>query len=194
MIVEFANAWPVKKELPAFLFSSRSINTMPMPSRKFRCNHAYIDGANLHKGTMSLGWRVDYKKLYVWLKDKYRIKRAYIFLGYLPEFDRTYAKMSEAGFLVRFRDVTRDADNKIKGNCDTDMAVCSVRDVHESVFDKAVIVSGDGDFDCLIRYLQEKDKMAGILSPNKWCSILLLKTGAPIVYLDDFKEYVDFHR
>ena len=166
---------------------------MHIPSRKFRCNHAYIDGANLHKGTMSLGWRVDYKKFYVWLRDKYRIKRAYIFLGYLPEFDRTYARMSEAGFLVRFREITRDADGKIKGNCDTDMAVRCVRDVQESIFDQAVIISGDGDFDCLVRYLQEKDKMAGILSPNRWCSILLLKTGASLVYLDDFKEYVDFH-
>lgn len=162
-------------------------------SRKFPLNHAYIDGANLHEGTVSLGWRVDYKKFYVWLKEKYLIKRAYIFLGYRPEFERIYSKMSDAGFLIIFREITQDADGKIKGNCDTDMAVRSVRDVHESVFDQAIIVSGDGDFSSLVEYLQEKDKIAGVLSPNDKCSFLLRKTGVPITCLDDFKKYVSFN-
>jgi len=161
-------------------------------SKRYRCNHAYIDGANLHKGAESLGWQIDYKKFYVWLKDKYRIKRAYIFMGYRPGFGKMYARMREAGFLVRFKEVIVTPDGKIKGNCDTDMAVRSVQDVYESVFDQAIIVSSDGDFYSLVEYLKGKDKMASVLSPYNNCSTLLMKIGVPIAYLNDFRDLVSF--
>jgi len=38
-------------------------------------NVAYIDGANLHKGVNSLGWKLDYARFRIWLKDKYKINR-----------------------------------------------------------------------------------------------------------------------
>ena len=43
-------------------------------------NFAYIDGANLHKGILELGWRLDYQRFRVYLRDKYAISKAYIFL------------------------------------------------------------------------------------------------------------------
>ena len=43
-------------------------------------NFAYIDGANLHKGVADLGWKVDYKRLRLWLNNKYQVKRAYLFI------------------------------------------------------------------------------------------------------------------
>ncbi|MDA1337224.1 MAG: hypothetical protein O3C23_00435 [bacterium] len=46
-------------------------------------NFAYIDGANLHKGIEELGWRLDYKRFRVYLKDKYVVQRAYMFLGFV---------------------------------------------------------------------------------------------------------------
>jgi len=38
-----------------------------------------------------------------------------------------------------------------------------------------VIVSGDGDFQCLIEYLVEKNKLEKILSPNNNYSFLISK-------------------
>ena len=42
-------------------------------------NYAYIDGANLHKGVHSLGWKLDYKRFRVWLSEKYGVRVAYLF-------------------------------------------------------------------------------------------------------------------
>src|SRR5580698_8269053 len=81
---------------------------MPTTKKILKCNHAYIDGANLHKGTAKLGWRIDYHKFYTWLVEKHHIKRAYIFIGYIPAYDNLYVKMWEAGFLVRFKDTITD--------------------------------------------------------------------------------------
>jgi hypothetical protein len=36
-------------------------------------NYAFIDGQNLHLGTIKNGWKIDHKKLRVYLKDKYKI-------------------------------------------------------------------------------------------------------------------------
>lgn len=48
-------------------------------------NIAFIDGQNLHLGTTQDGWKVDLKKLRIYLKDKYHIVEAYYFLGYVTE-------------------------------------------------------------------------------------------------------------
>jgi len=42
-------------------------------------------------------------------------------------------------------------------------------------YDKAIIVSGDGDFHCLIEYLESNSKLAKIIVPNKKYSSLLRK-------------------
>jgi endonuclease YncB( thermonuclease family) len=48
-------------------------------------NYAFIDGQNMHKGTVQQGWRVDYGKFRVYLRNKYQVEKAYIFFGYLKE-------------------------------------------------------------------------------------------------------------
>lgn len=48
-------------------------------------NYAYIDGANLHKGVNSLGWKLDYKRFRIWLSEKYNARIAYLFIGLIPE-------------------------------------------------------------------------------------------------------------
>ena len=40
-------------------------------------NYAFIDGANLHKGIVELGWRLDYRRFRVFLRDKYQVSVAY---------------------------------------------------------------------------------------------------------------------
>lgn len=44
--------------------------------------YAYIDAANLfYGGKHSLGWSIDYLKLYEYLKQKYQTKKTYFFGG-----------------------------------------------------------------------------------------------------------------
>ena len=58
-------------------------------------NIAYIDGANLHKGIGSLGWELDYARFRVWLKEKYHVEVAYIFIGLIPRFKDLYKFLQE---------------------------------------------------------------------------------------------------
>ena len=43
-------------------------------------------------------------------------------------------------------------------------------------YDKAIIVSGDGDFRCLVEHLIEQNKLKKLVIPNKYSFSSLLKS------------------
>jgi len=150
-------------------------------------NFAYIDGANLHQGVSSLGWKLDYKKFRVWLSEKYKISKAYIFIGLIPQNKELYQYLQECNFILIFKEVVYSAGGKPKGNCDADLVVSVMRDTYENKFYKMLIVTSDGDYASLVVFLQEKEKLIAILSPSnpKKCSILLKRTAEKIAYISD---------
>lgn len=151
-------------------------------------NFAYIDGANLHKGILDLGWQLDYARFRVWLTEKYGVKRAYLFIGLVPKYKDMYTRLQEAGFTLVFKETTFDDQGRIKGNCDADLVLQATRDFYEKHFEQAILVSSDGDYASLVKFLYENNKLQAILSPSNKCSILLKRTNAPISYLSEQKS------
>lgn len=159
-------------------------------------NYAYIDGANLHKGVSDLGWKLDYARFRVWLKEKYKVEKAYIFIGLIPAYKDLYKYLQESGFILVYKEVVYDGEGKPKGNCDADLVLQTVVDSYEERFDKAVVVASDGDYASLISFLKLKQKIRVILSPankNK-CSILLKRTNVPITYLTDVQTLIKLQK
>jgi len=156
-------------------------------------NFAYIDGANLHKGVESSGWSLDYRRLRIWLSEKYGAKKTYIFLGLIPRYKELYKYLQEAGFVLVFKEIIYNDQGEPKGNCDADLVLQVVCDAYEGRFDKAVIVSSDGDYASLIKFLQNRQKLSAILSthPKDKCSILLKRTGAKISYINDQRSNLE---
>lgn len=153
-------------------------------------NFAYIDGANLHNGMKSQGWNLDYSRFRVWLRERYGVTRAFIFLGMISRHAPLYAMLQNSGYELIFKQTTYDETGKIKGNCDVDLAVEAMRHAYEKSCDQAVLVSSDGDYVPLIRFLLERRQMRVVLSPStaQKCSILLKRLGAKITFLSEFKN------
>ncbi len=153
-------------------------------------NVAYIDGANLHNGARNLSWSFDYKRFRVWLRDKYSIEQAYLFIGMMPKYAQLYTKLQEQGYTLIFKNVIYDGGGKAKGNCDTDIVVAAMQDAYENKFDAAVLVSSDGDYAPLVKFLLAKGKMLAVISPyeTRKCSVLLKRTGVRISYIKDQKN------
>ncbi len=151
---------------------------------------AYIDAANLYKGVAELGWKLDYKRLRVWLNDKYHIQGAYLFIGLVPDNKDLYTKLQEMGYILVYKEVTYDGDGKVKGNCDADLVLKTVVDYYEKKMEKAVIVTSDGDYASLVKFLKEKEVFLSLVSPSNRCSYLLRKLNIPIVYLDTQKKKI----
>ena len=52
-------------------------------------------------------------------------------------------------------------------------------------YDKSIIVSGDGDFHCLIEYLKNNNKLLSVIIPNpRKFSALLRKFREDFIYID----------
>ena len=138
-------------------------------------NFAYIDAANLHNAITDLGWQFDYARFRTWLKEKYNVSQAYIFIGLIPKYKDLYKYLQESGFTLIFKETIYDGNGKPKGNCDADLVVQTMTDLYEKNFDKAIVVSSDGDYASLIKVLRDKEKFEAILSPAPAdkCSILL---------------------
>lgn len=152
---------------------------------------AYIDAANLHKAVQELGWELDYYRFRRWLKDKYDIQNAYLFIGLVPENKDLYTRLQEVGFTLVYKEVSYDGTGKVKGNCDAELVLKTTVDYYEKRFDKAVIVSSDGDYAGLVKFLKEKGVLVSLVSPSNKCSYLLRKLNIPIVYLDSQRRKIE---
>lgn len=151
---------------------------------------AYIDGANLHKGVESLAWKLDYRKFRSWIRQKFYVTDAHLFIGLMPKHATLYTALQNAGYKLAFKEVVYDGNGHAKGNCDADLVLQATRDYYENTVATVVLVSSDGDYTPLIKFWLEKGVHCTIISPapTHKCSILLKKTGVPIVYLEDVKH------
>ena len=151
-------------------------------------NFAFIDGSNLHKGTQSCGISLDYKKFRSWLRFKYGVTQAFIFIGYIKSNQSLYTNLQNDGYELVFKDVVPQSDGTVKGNCDSDLVLRMVTTKDD--YDKAILVSSDGDFASSVAYLRDLGKFLTIISPGaiNECSILLKRLNVPIVYLNKLKR------
>lgn len=159
-------------------------------------NHAYIDGANLHKGIADSEWRLDYRRFRVWLSEKYGVRAAYLFIGLIPRYKELYTHLQECGFTLVFKEVVYDGDGKPKGNCDADLVLHTACDTYENKFDNALLVTSDGDYAGLVNFLKGRGKFLALLSPHPAdkCSILLKRTGVKIAYINDQRSHLMFNQ
>ena len=170
--------------------------------------YAFIDSQNLNVGTQKFGWKMDWQKFRRFLTDKYGVTKAYMFIGYVPEFEPLYEQLHEAGYAIVLKptyDMTKpqpdpdspegkqaEEDKKpVKGNIDADLVLWAMKEI--SNYDKAILVSGDGDFYSLVEYLESKKRLAHILTPSFQYSQLFNRYEDYIVRLDQSKRELRYY-
>lgn len=174
--------------------------------------YVFIDASNLfYGGRKSLGWSIDYKKLTIYLKNRYQISKIYYFggveihnfpfdynkhntvpirevLDYLTKYldkNKEYMKRPEIilidGYIRRIKFYIKIEEfeynlvlkpvkiykslnglEQKKANCDVDMTFYLMKYIN--CFDRVLILSGDGDFLPVLKYLRENHKEVLILA------------------------------
>lgn len=81
--------------------------------------------------------------------------------------------------------------SSVKGNIDADLVLYAMKEFAN--YQKAIIVSGDGDFYGLIEHLEQTNKLANILTPNWQYSSLLKQFEPKIVRLDQLRKELTYH-
>jgi uncharacterized LabA/DUF88 family protein len=146
--------------------------------------YAFIDSQNLNLGTSKdiyknkkliyKGWRLDFKKFRQYLADKFRIKKAFLFIGYIKQNERLYKRLRSYNYNLIFKPTVKNNQGQPKGNVDAELVLHTAA-IEYHRYDKAVIVSGDGDFYCLHDYLKRRNKLLKIIIPNRHSESSLLK-------------------
>lgn len=158
--------------------------------------YAFIDSQNLNLGVQSQGWKLDFKKFRLYLKNKYRVEKAYIFIGLVPGNETLYAHLVSVGFELVFKPtVAYDVGGKKthKGNVDAELVLYAAAKTY-SQYNKAIIVSGDGDFRCLVDFLSEKGKLLHVMTPNRSFSKLLRDHLKYIVQIDKLRGSLEYKK
>jgi uncharacterized LabA/DUF88 family protein len=152
--------------------------------------HIYIDGNNLHRSAKALGFDIDYKKFGVWLRQKYAPAKVYIFIGYIPDKYKLYEHLERCGFVLIFKK-TAVLGGSVKGNCDAELVLKAVSDFYMRAYDSCILVSGDGDFGCLVEFLVKNNALYCIIVPDMKCSSFFLRSqNVDIFFLN--KHYYKF--
>lgn len=168
--------------------------------------YAFIDSQNLNVSTQKLGWKMDWRKFRQFLSDKYGVTKAFMFIGYVPEFEDMYMQLHESGYAVVLKptfDMTRprpettektekeEEKRQTKGNIDADLVLWAMKEMKD--YDKAVIVSGDGDFYTLVEYLEEQGKLLKLLAPSGHYSSLYNRFDSYIDRIDQHKRELAYY-
>lgn len=158
-------------------------------------NYAFIDSQNVNLSIRDLGWRMDWARFRVYLREKYGVEKAFIFIGYIAGNEALYKKLQNDGFLCVFKPTLGYKDGTTKGNVDAELVLHTM--IEYPNFTKAVIISGDGDFYCLAEFLIGKEKLEALLIPNsrKFSALLKFKICRPYLrFLNEQKEKLSYNK
>lgn len=166
--------------------------------------YAFVDSQNLNLGTKNSiyknkkliykGWQLDFKKFRVYLEHKFRVKKAFLFIGYIKTNQQLYQRLKSYGYELVYKPTTKDDLGKPKGNIDAELVLHSVA-IEFNNYDKGVFVSGDGDFKCLYEYLIVKNKLFKIVIPNlKGQSSLLSSYQSYKTFLEYEKNKLEYKK
>lgn len=155
--------------------------------------YVFIDSQNLNLAIREQGWKLDFKRFIKYLEDRYKIKRAFLFIGYVSTNQNLYTVLQKYGYILIFKPTLVKPDGKVKGNIDAELVLHTM--IEYPNYDKAIIVSGDGDFHCLVEYLIKKHKLLKLIIPNRYkYSSLLRKFMKRILFMNNLRGKIEHKR
>ena len=160
--------------------------------KKKLVNYAFIDGQNFYKSVEAierelepLEVQLDLAEFRIYLAEKHAVKTAFYFIGYIPGYKVLYDRLTAQGYELVYKEVAIH-DDGVKGNVDVNLTMESLIRMPE--YQKAILVASDGDYACLVEYLQRQGKLDDIIVCSRGGSSYLLRklhSKIRILYLDD---------
>ena len=140
------------------------------------------------------GWDLNEKRFRRYLEEHYSVVKAYYFIGRLGGYEELYKNLKNKGYELIYKKAFRTPAGNIKGNVDAEIVLQAMIDYDK--YDKAVIVTSDGDISCLIRYLEENNKLMSVLAPSRSSCSALIKKAAKgrLSYIGELRSKLEYHK
>ena len=139
----------------------------PAPSRIA----LFIDGANLHATTKTLGFDIDYKRLLMEFQGRGALIRAFYYTAVIEDQEFSSIRplvdwLDYNGYTVVTKATKEFVDasgrRKVKGNMDIELAVDAMELAGQ--LDEMILFSGDGDFRPLVAAVQRRGVRVSVVS------------------------------
>ncbi|PKM99233.1 MAG: hypothetical protein CVU78_07320, partial [Elusimicrobia bacterium HGW-Elusimicrobia-2] len=62
--------------------------------------YAFIDSQNLNLSIRAQGWKLDFAKFRIYLRDKFNVEKAFLFIGYVAGNESLYTSLQEQGYII----------------------------------------------------------------------------------------------
>lgn len=170
--------------------------------------YAFIDSQNLNLSVLHdltdektgklvyEGWKLNFKRFFIYLKDKYKVNKSFLFIGRVKQNQGLYKDLQEAGYYLIFKptlEYTKDKEKHVKGNVDAELILHTM--IEYPNYEKAIVVAGDGDYRCLIEYLIKQNKLLHVFIPNRHSySSLLREFSDYFVFVSDLRIKLENRR
>ena len=176
--------------------------------------YIFIDASNIHYFLKKEGWKIDWIKFKTHYETVFQNPSFFYYEGIASQgyfFDihpdssfknfmdakkkkRKYFKLlRNTGYKVRQKPISRVYDNtsgqyKHKCNFDVELTIDAVDNIND--YDVFTLVSGDGDFEKLVKYLKQKKKKTIVIAPKERLSSNLKKAANMVIYLSSVKDSI----
>ena len=142
-------------------------------------NYAFIDSQNVNLAIRDQGWVLDFGRFKKYLEDRYNVSKVFLFIGYVATNQDLYTSLQKNGYILIFKPTLCLPNGKVKGNVDAELVLHAM--IEYPNYNRAIIVTGDGDFYCLVDYLKKHDKLLKLIIPNRYKYSSLLRKFIPYI-------------
>lgn len=130
--------------------------------------YVFIDASNIIYGARGYGWKMDFEKLFGYLKTRFNAQRILYYAG-LDGADKKqlkfYEKLQQFGYELRLVPVKIFKDGRKKADVDARLTFEAMKYLGE--YDKAIFLTGDGDYYWLFEDLLQREKNIKLIAYQK---------------------------
>ena len=162
--------------------------------------YAFVDAANIiYRDAEPSPWKIDLKKLIKYLRERFIASRV-LYFGGVDHQNRTqidlYRKLESWGYELHLNSVKRFVNQQgkwyLKADVDSRMTFEMMRLLPE--YDRAVVLTGDGDFFWVLQCMRYSKDVFLLASHRKTASELKRLFQHKCISLEDAREWLEYDR
>ncbi len=152
----------------------------------------YIDASNIILAMKEIGYEVNFLSLQRYLQDRFRTQEIYYFTPNLERLHEDLKMLETSNFKIIKKEIYF-YQNKMKANCDVEIAHYITKDIKDNLVERLVLLSGDADFSILLNYANQNKIVVKVLSVTKKSTAKLLrsKNFFKVEYLKNIPEILE---
>ncbi len=158
----------------------------------------FIDGANMFYAQRKMGWHIDYRKVYEFYASQAQVYNAFYYTSVTnppdPGMEGFLRALTGMGYTVRRKVVKEILDQETgqtirKANLDIEIVIDMLTTA--DLYDRAILISGDGDFERAVEFLRGRGKRIDGLGVHAMAAYDLVNAMDRYLYLEDLRDLVE---